>query len=208
MEKQEEIKKNSPEVQESPRGSGFVTFLVSFFDFVKTIVLIVALAFAIRVFIIQPIIVDGESMEPTFQSKDYLITEKVSYHFRAPERGEVIIFTPPDRSSDNYIKRIIGLPGEQISIKNGSIYINNERLVESYLTDEEKTLVAQKEGYSTTLGNDEYFVMGDNRSHSRDSREIGSIPKQNIVSRVWFRLLPINHLTAFAAVNYDTISEN
>lgn len=193
--------------EEEPQRRNFVTFLVSFFDFVKTIVLIVVLAFVIRVFIIQPFIVDGESMETAFQNKDYLITEKVSYHFRAPQRGEVIIFNPPDRPSENYIKRIIGLPGEQITIKDGSVYVNGERILEEYLSDSEKTLVSQKEGYSITLSSDEYFVLGDNRSHSRDSREIGPIPKQNIVGRVWFRLLPINHLATFSAIQYETVTQ-
>lgn len=201
---------NNKDISESEEQSknNFMTFLVNFFDFVKTIVIIVALAFIIRVFIIQPFIVEGESMEPTFQTKDYLITEKISYRFRTPKRGEIIIFNPPDRTSENYIKRIIGLPGDQIAIKEGNIYINNEKLIESYLNDLDKTLVSQKEGYATILKDDEYFVMGDNRSHSRDSREIGSIPKQNIVSRVWFRLLPVNHVTAFAAVDYNTVPQD
>lgn len=186
----------------------FVSFLISFFDFIKTIAVIVVLAFIIRVFVIQPFIVEGESMEPTFQTKDYLITEKVSYRFRPPQRGEVVIFNPPDRSTENYIKRIIGLPGDQIEIREGNIYVNKQKLIEPYLTNIDKTLVAQKEGYTTILKDDEYFVMGDNRSHSRDSREIGSIPKQNVVSKVWFRLLPLDHISAFAAVNYQSVPQD
>lgn len=193
---------------DSTKAKKFLTFLVNFFDFVKTIAVIVILAFIIRVFIIQPFIVEGESMEPAFQTKDYLITEKVSFRFRPPQRGEIIIFNPPDRTSENYIKRIIGLPGDQVAIKDGNIYINNEKIIEPYLNSIDKTLVSQKEGYTTVLKDDEYFVMGDNRSHSRDSREIGSIPKQNIVSRVWFRLLPLNHMTAFAKVNYNMVPQD
>jgi len=198
--------KREEEIEEPKKN--FVSFLVSFFDFIKTIAVIVILAFVIRVFIIQPFIVEGESMEPTFKTKDYLITEKVSYRFRPPQRGEVVIFNPPDRSTENYIKRIIGLPGDQIEIKEGSIYVNKEKLIEPYLNSIDKTLVSQKEGYTTVLKDDEYFVMGDNRSHSRDSREIGSIPKQNVVSKVWFRLLPLDQISTFAATDYRSVPQN
>jgi len=198
--------KREEEIEEPKKN--FVNFLVSFFDFIKTIAVIVILAFVIRVFIIQPFIVEGESMEPTFKTKDYLITEKVSYRFRPPQRGEVVIFNPPDRSTENYIKRIIGLPGDQIEIKEGSIYVNKEKLIEPYLNSIDKTLVSQKEGYTTVLKDDEYFVMGDNRSHSRDSREIGSIPKQNVVSKVWFRLLPLDQISTFAATDYRSVPQN
>jgi len=198
--------KREEEIEEPKKN--FVNFLVSFFDFIKTIAVIVILAFVIRVLIIQPFIVEGESMEPTFKTKDYLITEKVSYRFRPPQRGEVVIFNPPDRSTENYIKRIIGLPGDQIEIKEGNIYVNKEKLIEPYLNSIDKTLVSQKEGYTTVLKDNEYFVMGDNRSHSRDSREIGSIPKQNVVSKVWFRLLPLDQVSAFAAVDYKSVPQN
>jgi len=198
--------KREEEIEEPKKN--FVNFLVSFFDFIKTIAVIVILAFVIRVLIIQPFIVEGESMEPTFKTKDYLITEKVSYRFRPPQRGEVVIFNPPDRSTENYIKRIIGLPGDQIEIKEGNIYVNKEKLIEPYLNSIDKKLVSQKEGYTTVLKDNEYFVMGDNRSHSRDSREIGSIPKQNVVSKVWFRLLPLDQVSAFAAVDYKSVPQN
>lgn len=204
----QEVEEDKTEKEREEPRKNFVSVLISFFDFIKTIAVIIALAFVIRVFIIQPFIVEGESMEPTFKTKDYLITEKVSYRFRPPQRGEVVIFNPPDRTSENYIKRIIGLPGDQIEIKGGNIYINKEKLIEPYLTSIDKTLVAQKEGYTTVLQDDEYFVMGDNRSHSRDSREIGSIPKQNVVSKVWFRLLPLDNINAFAAVNYQSVPQD
>lgn len=200
QEKQEENNLNNSN-NNSKRG--FIVFILNAFEFIKTMVIIVALAFAIRVFVIQPFIVEGESMEPTFQTRDYLITEKISYRFRTPKRGEIVIFNPPDKPSENYIKRIIALPGDQIAIKNGNLFINDKIISEPYINDLDKTLVAQKEGYSTVLKEEEFFVMGDNRSHSRDSREIGSIPKQNIVSRVWFRLLPLDNISTFQAVDYS-----
>jgi len=182
--------------------SFWINLLISVFDFVKTVATIIILAIITRVFIVQPYIVEGLSMEQSFQNNDYLITEKISYELRAPKRGEVIIFHPPDNPSVNYIKRIVGLPGDTVEIKNGSVYINNSKLSEPYLKSNEETLSSQKNTYSMTLKDDEYFVFGDNRNHSRDSREIGAVPKSNIVSRVWFRLLPVNKFKAFAAVNY------
>jgi len=198
---QEEKIQNQDDSEKSKQRA-IVVFLLNAFEFIKTMIIIVALAFAIRVFIIQPFVVEGESMEPTFQSKDYLITEKISYRLRTPKRGEIIIFNPPDKPSENYIKRIIAVPGDKVAVKSGSVYINDRVITEPYLNELDKTLVAQKEGYTTVLKKGEFFVMGDNRSHSRDSREIGSIPGQNIISKVWFRLLPVESARVFGAVNY------
>ena len=204
MTDQIQTNKDEPEEQTSDekKRSGFLNFILSLFDFLKTVIIIIVLAFIIRVYLIQPFIVEGESMEPTFQNNDYLITEKVSFRIHAPQRGEVIIFHPPDNPSLNYIKRLIGLPGDRIQIKDGQVFVNGEKIDESYLATDSNTF-AGKESYSVTLNQDEYFVLGDNRDHSRDSREIGAIPRTNIVSRVWFRLLPIGQIRAFAAVNYN-----
>jgi signal peptidase I len=117
-----------------------------------------------------------------------------------------VIFHPPDNSSVNYIKRIVGLPGDRVEIKDGSIYINSQKIDEPYLTSNEQTKTVAKD-LDIKLKEDEYFVLGDNRNHSRDSREIGPVPKQNIVSKIWVRLLPLNSVNAFAAVNYENLSE-
>ena len=191
---------DEPETKSKPTTAG--SFFLALFDFVKTIVIVVILAFVIRVFIIQPFIVEGQSMEPTFHNNDYLITEKVTYKFKTPQRGEVVIFHPPDNTSVNYIKRIIGLPGDTVEIKNGSIFVNSKELTEQYLNSDDQTALSQGNQAKITLGEQEYYVFGDNRNHSRDSRELGPIPLSNIVSRVWVRLLPIGSVKAFAAVNY------
>lgn len=205
MEKQEpqEKEKTEEKLTTSQQKSVFVGVLVGIFDFVKTVVTIVVLAIVIRVFVIQPYIVEGQSMEQSFQNNDYLITEKISFRFREPQRGEVIIFHPPDNPSVNYIKRIVGLPEDKIEVKDGSVYVNDKKIYETYLKSNEETLSPKDNDYVYMLKEDEYFVFGDNRNHSRDSREIGAIPEENIVSRVWFRLLPINNLKAFAAVDYN-----
>jgi len=203
-----ERKKNSPdddsefiERDDQNQPVGARKFWLGIWDLFKTIVLIVVLTYAIRLFIIQPFIVEGQSMEPAFQNADYLITEKISFRFRQIERGEIVIFHPPENPEINYIKRVVGLPGDTISIKDGEIFINSKQLLEPYLSSNKETLT-QSSGYSVTLADNQYFLLGDNRNHSRDSREIGPIPQTNIVSRVWFRLLPITSVRAFAAVNY------
>jgi signal peptidase I len=198
-----ELEQEEEKLSPRQRKTVFVGVLIGIFDFVKTVVTIVVLAVAIRVFVIQPYIVEGQSMEQTFQNNDYLITEKISFRYREPQRGEVVIFHPPDNPSVNYIKRIVGLPEDKVEVKDGSVYINSNKVYEPYLKSNEETLNPKEKDFAYTLKENEYFVFGDNRNHSRDSREIGAIPKENIVSRVWFRLLPINNLKAFAAVEYN-----
>jgi signal peptidase I len=167
--------------------------LLNFFEFIKTVIIIVILAAVIRLFVIQPFIVDGQSMEPNFQNNDYLITEKVSFHFSEPRRGETVILRPPDNPTVNYLKRIIGIPGDTVSIKKGDVYVNAKKIDEPYI-DGQKTLTVKNEDLTVTLKQDEYFVMGDNRNHSRDSREIGPVPRHNLVSHVWIRLFPFNKI--------------
>lgn len=205
MESQDQLEKEKTGEKLTPtqQKSVFKGVLVAIFDFVKTVATIVILAIVIRVFVIQPYIVEGQSMEQSFQNNDYLITEKISFRFREPQRGEVVIFHPPDNPSVNYIKRIVGLPEDKVEVKDGSVFVNDEKIYEPYLKSNEETLSPKNNDYVYILKEGEYFVFGDNRNHSRDSREIGAIPEENIVSRVWFRLLPINNLKAFAAVDYN-----
>lgn len=191
---------------ENPRKLHIKMIFYNFFNFLKTIALIVILAFIIRIFLIQPFIVEGQSMDPAFSDRDYLITEKVSYHFRNPTRGEVIIFHPPEDPNINYIKRVVGLPGDNIQIKDGGVFINGQRLIEPYLSSNEGTLVPNQTQSTLTLNTDQFFVLGDNRNHSRDSRELGPIPRANIVSHVWFRLYPFNEIRTFSSVNYLSAS--
>jgi len=192
---------NSPKNRRSPRSTFYAIF-----DFIKTAIIIIFFALVIRLFVIQPFIVEGQSMLPTFANNDYLITEKISYLFRSPLRGEVIIFNPPDNPNVNYIKRVVGLPGDEIEIKDSNIYINSQKISESYLSSDE-SIDKPTENTKINLKNNEYFLLGDNRSHSRDSREIGPVPKTNIVSRIWVRLLPVDNIRAFAAVEYDNLDK-
>lgn len=166
--------------------------------------LIVVVVIPIRVFIVSPFVVDGESMHPTFENFDYLIVDEIIYTFRAPARGDVIVFRYPGNPSVFYIKRIIGLPGETVSISKGIINITTNGstfpLKESYIVNEDATYTKD-----VSLNKDEYFVMGDNRPNSSDSRVWGPLPRKNIVGRVDVRLLPGKNIGFFpGAVTYTT----
>jgi len=188
----------------NPGGNNKVISFFSFlFDLLKTFVIVALVAFAIRYFVIQPFVVDGDSMLPTFINNEYLIAEKISYDFKNPSRGDVAIFRYPKNPEIIYIKRIIGLPGETVEIKNNSVYIADstesqaKKLSESYLSTVSKTYIYSEsekdQEYKVALKEKEYFVMGDNREHSSDSREWGILPRANIIGRVWITVTPLEN---------------
>ncbi|MHB9019591.1 MAG: signal peptidase I [Minisyncoccota bacterium] len=174
-------------------------FLLAFWEVAEVILIAVVTVFFVRSFLIQPFLVSGASMEPNFSTGNYLLIDEVTYRLRAPERGEVVVFKYPNDPSVYYIKRIIGLPGEQVVIKDGEVKIINKenptgiKINENYLSTSLKTLG----NIDSTLSGDEYFVMGDNRSFSYDSRSWGSLPKDNIIGIVRLRLFPINSVDIF-----------
>jgi signal peptidase I len=167
--------------------------------------LIVVVVIPIRVFIISPFVVDGESMHPTFENLDYLIVDEAIYSLSSPVRGDVIVFRYPGNPSVFYIKRIIGLPGETVSINRGVVSISsptggNVTLPEPYIVNEDATYTK-----NVSLGIGEYFVMGDNRPNSSDSRVWGVLPRKNIIGRVDLRLLPLGKSGFFpGAATYQT----
>ena len=161
--------------------------------FFKSILLVVVLALIFRIFVIQPFIVVGQSMEPNFHDRDYLLIDKLTYRFSPPKRGEVIIFHPKPSPDESYIKRIVGLPGETVEVKDGKVYINDREMDEKYIQNDNNT-VLERNYAKTKLASEEYFVFGDNRDHSSDSREIGSVPRVNIQGRVAIVLLPLRSL--------------
>lgn len=163
--------------------------------------LIIVVVIPIRMFIMSPFIVEGASMHPTFKNLDYLVVDEIVYAFSAPARGDVIVFRYPADPSIFYIKRIIGLPGETVSITRGAVSITNSSeptsptpvvLPEPYIVNEDATYTK-----NITLGQGEYFVMGDNRPNSADSRAWGVLPRKNIIGRVDLRLLPVSHAGFF-----------
>lgn len=163
-------------------------------EFVKILIISLAIVFPIRAYVAQPFIVEGDSMEPNFSDGEYLIIDEISYRFKKPERGDVIVFHPPTGQRIFFIKRIVGLPGETVKIENGKIILgsNDERVVlgEEYLHEGIKT----SPDISLKLGESEYFVLGDNRDRSSDSRSWGALAKDNITGRVLLRLWPLNKL--------------
>ena len=169
--------------------------------------LIVVVVIPIRVFIISPFVVDGESMHPTFENLDYLIVDEAVYDFKSPARGDVVVFRYPLNPSVFYIKRIIGLPGETVSINRGVVTIttvNGQEMTlnEPYIVNEDATYTKD-----VSLSAGEYFVMGDNRPNSSDSRVWGVLPKKNIIGRVDLRLLPITRSGFFpGSASYVTAS--
>lgn len=124
-------------------------------------------------------------MEPSLRSGELILTEKVSYLLHEPRRGDIIVFRYPNSPDTDYVKRIVGLPGEQISISSGYVTIDNQVLEEKYLTPRMQTLISNNAStaYQTTLAADQYFVMGDNRSQSSDSRDWGALQKKYIIGR-------------------------
>ena len=154
------------------------------------LVLAIIIVLPIRLFVAQPFVVEGESMHPTFESGDYLIVDELSYHFHEPRRGDVIVFRYPGDPKVFYIKRVIGLPGETVSITSGTVTITKTdgstlTLDEPYVVDEDATYTQ-----STHIGPGQLFVMGDNRPKSSDSRVWGLLPEKNIMGRAFLRLLP------------------
>lgn len=163
------------------------------FEFVIYVALILICIFWVPEHVIQRTVVNGESMENTLYTGESLLVEKVSYHFHDPERYDIIVFYPKGKEEDEYyVKRIYGLPGETIQIIDDQIYVNNEVIEDEYAKNEmDDPGIAQD---PITLGEDEYFVLGDNRKVSLDSRDsdLGPIHKKNIAGHVILRIWPLN----------------
>lgn len=179
----------------------FITFL---FDFLETGVVALSIFVVAYLFLVQPHEIKGNSMEPNFHNNEYILTDKISYRFSEPKRGDVIIFKAPKNPDIDYIKRIIALPEERVKIQNGLVYINGKILKEPYLKDTTNLFPGSfiQEGIEITVSSGEYFAMGDNRPHSSDSREFGPIPAKLIIGRALFRYWPISKFGALSQISY------
>lgn len=156
----------------------------------KLIILALVVVVPFRLYIAQPFIVDGASMEPTFHTGNYLIVDEITYRFREPERGSVLVFKYPKDPDKHFIKRVIGLPGELVSIQDGVVTITSNKYPSGLVLEEPYIEFEKKESLKYTLGRGEYFVMGDNRLASADSRIWGAVPKTNIIGRPILRFYP------------------
>lgn len=174
--------------------------LAFIWEIVKIVVISLAIIIPIRYYLIQPFFVRGASMEPNFTNAQYLLINEISYRFEEPTRGEVIVFKYPLDTSQYYIKRIIGLPGETVEIKENQIIIYNPDSSQGMILEESAYLPKKTITWGNIrieLGEDEYFVLGDNRQASSDSRQWGVLPRQDIIGRVWLRAWPLNEMEVF-----------
>jgi len=172
------------------------------FEIIKISLIAIAIVVPIRYFLFQPFFVRGESMDPNFENGDYLIIDEISYRFKDVGRGEVIVFISPVDSSQRFIKRVIGLPGETVKIEEGRVLIYTST-GEKVLDESEYLYGVETMGNTKViLGTDEYFVMGDNRPFSFDSRRFGPVKEDNIIGKVALRAWPFGSMTTFEAPVY------
>ncbi len=163
-------------------------------EILETVVFVGSIFIVVYLFILQPNQIKGASMEPTFENGNYIFTSKVTYKLRQPIRGDVVVFHAPRNPDLEYIKRIIGLPGDTILIENEKVYVNGNEVTETYIADVTTLSLAGfvQEGVPIVVPEGNYFVMGDNRPRSSDSREFGPIPYESIIGHVIYRYFPFN----------------
>jgi len=172
---------------------------------IKIVVISLIIIVAVRTYVIQPFFVSGKSMEPNFHDGDYLIVDEISYRIDEPKRGDVIIFRYPKNTKEFFIKRIVGLPGEKVEIKNSRIIIYNNENQNGMILDENIYIPLSTEttgSYNTILKNDEYYVLGDNRNASADSRIWGVLKENFIIGKAWIRAWPVGDFAMFEVVEY------
>lgn len=198
----EDYLKYDPDPEKKPIG-----FKDHVIDFFQTLVVFAAIGTAIYWLIAQPHKVSGSSMFPNFKNGDYIITDKVSYRIGDPKRGDIVVFKNPKDESVDFIKRIIGAPGDRVKVQNNKLYLNGNELNEPYLSQEILTSPGSylQEGIEKTVEPGHYITIGDNRPASSDSREWGLITRKEIIGKVFFRYWPATeigiHPAAFSLEN-------
>lgn len=176
-----------------------------FWEFIEAIVFALAIFVVVYWFLAQPNQVRGQSMFPVFHDGEYIITDKVTFKTRKPERGEVVIFKSPQSAEIDFIKRIIGLPGDKVKIKSGKVYVNGQELEESNYLDSSVYTGAESflsENQEIVVPDGKYFVLGDNRPNSSDSRDFGPIGMDTFIGRVFFRYWPIDKIGLISKGTY------
>lgn len=173
-------------------------------ELVETLAITLVLFLAARASL-QPFTVQGQSMEPTLHNHEYILVEKVTYWLHAPQRGDVVVFRYPGDPSVDYIKRVIGLPGDHVQIHDGGVYVNGKRLTEKY--------IAAPPDYSgctycdVTVPRNDLFVLGDNRDNSSDSHEWGLLPRGNVIGRAWISYWPLPDLSILSEPSYPNLKK-
>ncbi len=178
-------------------------------DFIQSIVLALAVFVLLYLFVAQPNEVNGSSMLPNFEDKEFLLTEKLSYQFGTPQRGDVVIFKAPasepcSPEECEYIKRVIGVPGDKVMVKDGQVYLNGQLLNQSFLSEGVVTDPGQyaQEGIEQAVPEGKYLCFGDNRQHSRDGREFGPIKEDLIVGKAFLKYWPISKIGLIPTINF------
>ncbi|MEK7147899.1 MAG: signal peptidase I [Patescibacteria group bacterium] len=210
----------SPTSQNASRDKNSSNFWKELF---KLVVISILIVIPFRLYIARPFIVDGASMYPIFKNGQYLIVDEVTYHFQTPERGSVLIFQYPKDTCEpftkqlmdkkrsscrKFIKRVIGLPGETVSIRDGKVTIINNDHPNGFTLDELYVQLPKEDSANYIVGQDEYFVMGDNRAASSDSRIWGTVPSRDIIGRPFLRVYPISILPGRAVYPSDISNNN
>jgi len=183
--------------------SKFFVWMARIFDLGKIVIILAMVIYLAYLFVASIFTVSGASMEPNFYEREYLLVNKLNTILDQPKRGDVVVFKFPGELEEKYIKRIIGLPGETVEVKNEEVYINGKKLIEGYLAKDLATsqLSAQNKW---TLQNGEFFVLGDNRLNSNDSRVWGSLPKEYLIGKISYVVFPFSQIGTIESANYYT----
>lgn len=203
----ENIPEINPPAGEETSNLGYNrdSILSFFWETIKFVLIALVIIVPIRYYLVQPFFVKGPSMESTFLNGDYVLIDEISYRFHPPKRGDVVIFRPPQDQSEFYIKRVIGLPGELVQIKDSQVIIYNRDYPQGFTLDESTYLDRSQVttgDMRIKLDDNEYFVLGDNRLHSSDSRYWGAVNRSLITGRVFLRALPLSHFARFSEITY------
>ncbi len=174
------------------RPSKKESFKSWFWDVIKYFIIAFIITLPIKMFVAQPFVVSGTSMVPTFEDKDYLVIDELSYRFNNPERGDVVVFRFPQEPKKYYIKRLVGLPGETVDVRSNGIYVSTGTSTPLRVDDSFIRYPGGPANGKTVLAEGEYFVAGDNRAGSYDSRFWGAVPRKLIIGRVYLRVYPFN----------------
>jgi len=174
-----------------------------FLDFIQIIIFAVSIFLFVYLLILQPHKINGESMETNFHNGEYILTQKVTYYFSKPQRGDVIVFKAPPDGHDEYIKRIIGIPGDTVKVQNCKVYVNGKAIDEPYLRPNLCTSPGtfSGEGKEITVTDNNYYVLGDNRPHSLDSRYFGLIGRDKFTGKAWIVYWPLKYAGVIKAFN-------
>lgn len=202
--------------QPEARSSGMMGELFEFvWEVLRVVLISLVIILPVRYFVVQPFFVKGSSMVPNFHDKEYILVDKWTYRLGRPERGDVIVFKAPNRN-EYYIKRIIGLPGESVLVRDNTVTIYNERHPDGFVLDERTYLPRENPtfcvgadprycGTTVAIGPNQYFVLGDNREHSSDGRAFGPITRSSFAGLAWLRLWPLDEITAVPRTTYPDV---